>query len=273
MFGGVDPQDLGAPVAPGDEKAVVPANKPRPLFVSVVAMDPFKAKRAAAGHLQAGDIGLAVHKLLWLNWKQSSAVVCSEPTNLSDGGCPHKGSLVFSPSFTDWQELRKIMVWQLHPELAYAFDHHLGGWREPPAEHLQRHISSALSGLASAPTCILPQDPGKKSVLQHYAGQHLVDIDTSCGFASGLSRCSLSEEGRRRFVIAQRVGGLVGNQCKQEKGPWLLLRVRKDVPVADLSVYELIELLDGQGWSCVVADRKLRKEAKKCPHTTSTSKT
>ena len=220
-------------------------------WFKVAFRSPAQAKRAQAGHLQPSDVGICFHRPLLTNHATRQVVIEASPIHTSHALLPHteptKTPLVLCASQMSLASLRALSVWRVQPELRYLMD--MGG--DPPLplppDHVRRHEHVVVQQLCSEES--FRPDAAQHGIMQllgHYAEQQLVQHE--------LGIWSLTPAGRQRAVL----GNILGDGTR-------VLAVR-DLPLQELSIYELVTKLTSEGWRCVIADKRMSKVARGDPY-------
>ena len=102
-------------------------------------------------------------------------------------------------------------------------------------------------------------------MLKHYAATSDPPIVVEREFDTDVF--SFTEAGKARQVVGQHLCGQELAEGKRE-----VLSPPSASPTEAWSVYELMCVLEGQGWTCTIADKVKRKAARKEPHTKDAAK-
>lgn len=233
----------------------------RTFWMSVVAAAPSRAKRAQTGRLESSDVGLAFHRALAVNRVSRQVVVALDPVNMRVAADDIDASpLVMSPTLVDLERLLLARAWEATGGLRYSFDHAAEPLvPQPPqtlGENIGGHLHKVLERLSDQEgDCLSSLDPGARAVadgiLKHYVAHGLVELHIE----AGERKWSLTDDGRARLLI-----GMVIAHPRN-------ILVPRDVPPREMSVFELLTVLEAQEFECHgVATKEERKEARRCPY-------
>ena len=235
-----------------DEMASASMNDTERIWFKLVFRRPSKAKRAQAGHLSTPDLGVSLHRPLMRNTVSQRNVVNSDPIRFAHQACVSEYGnvpLIFSPQHMDLTSLIRIQSWRVEPTLWYRMNMQADHCLPVEPENCYTHINDTVRGLITSETFIVsPKNASHDDVqilLQHYQEHGLVKSEAGTW--------SLTSEGRRRIIVGNVLHGSVN-----------VFRPR-DVQYEEMLVFELMAVLEGEGWSCAVSCPQLKKPVRKAP--------
>ena len=235
------------------------------LFFSVISADPLRSKRADPGSLARGDLGVCMHKVMFAQRAPHRIIVSSTPASLDSAILKELRvplcAMVMSTRVLPLSVLEKLLRWSASSELTLELSRRVGPESLESNPSLAAGLASMtelLHALVSAPGgkySVDPNDENRDSfmaVLQEMAAAGVV----SCRHQLGQEQeWSLTEAG----CAAVRAGVTLTRPTA--------VMCPRNVPPAEMMLYELIKSLELEKWQCNMAcTRKQVREARDAPY-------
>ena len=223
----------------------------RTLFFSVVSASPSLSKRSVRGRLAGDDVGIQLHKCVAYTSAAASAdasitVSCTPVTVdavLRDEMDMKATALVLSPRALSKAQLERLREWSCSDELTWALERSVAD-KEALKEHMGLLPDVLFCLVSASQTGYTPHAHLHDAEPRVALLDVMVDLKIAISNASSdhsLKYWTLTPEGEKMV--------LAGITCCKSA---LLLKTR-DLPLKELSKFELVMRLEAAGWTCKIA--------------------
>ena len=234
-------------------------NTPKAFAFKVVSVNPAQSKVPLQGALETSDVAVSLLKTVRLCVANRTSVVDSTPLriqpsvcNLSEG--PDEGApavpLLFSPSCISDEELMKVCFWEIEAETSLHLCSSAANLVENPmpCHRDQLQMPQLLTSLQRAGSDGWSPDTDGSSA-EKACFNFLREAGLVEAVPGALGQWALSETAKDHFVVTRT---LVHAQS-----------LMRQVPLAEMNLFELYKALEDKGFRCCVCSRSARKNIKK----------
>ena len=242
-------------------------NLPKVFAFKIVSLNPAQSKLPLTDAFQATDVAISVLRTVRIDVTDRSWVVESSPlrvqasvcSSTSESGDAESVSLpsipiLFSPSSLSFENLMKIHVWEILPETGLELlstGSRLAGVEIP---RQPKDMSELLVKLQGSGAEGFSLEEGA-SAAQRECFEFLCEVGLATAVQGSHGKYALSEDAKDHLVVTRTL-----------VSPCHLFQVR-DIPYADMDLYELVRSLEDKGFKCCVCSSSDRKAIRQQSYT------